>query len=540
LNLRSIVSRLKGRATSGFADLDGSFLSHVRLPVWVIDAFALTIVIGCLAMWSWSDFADCRSDAETIVSATALIMEDHARDSLDAIDRVLESVVASIKETGIQNLGSGAESERLRRLARPLPTTATIIIADHDGNIVAAVPSLPSPPNVSDRHWFRNLKEGSAGPQVGRARDGADNDWFFPISRAIRGPDKAFVGAVQIRIGLAPHFANVFRSLESVFSTLIVKHEAKLELYRAKDGAVVAGFPVTKALRDEPAETSPYVSLSTNLAGDSWTGWARVGGEDHLVATRRLIGWPLIAGVSLPASAIYTQAWWRLLWHSTVAAVTIAALSMLTLLSARQARREAALMGELEHRVKNTLAVVEAVIERAHHNTQSSDEFVASLRGRIRSIAGTQNLLSASHWRGVDLANLVRAELEPYTSGTNTGVEGPPVYLTPTASNALAMVLHELATNAAKYGALSQEAGSVSVRWTLPAENTCGAMLWIEWQEAGGPEVAVPVRKGYGTSVIRDLLGYGLGARVDLIFAASGVRCTIELPVNRGTMREAA
>jgi two-component sensor histidine kinase len=539
LSLRSILYRLKGRATSGFADLDGSLLGYVGLPVGVIDALALAIVLGGLAIWSWTDFADCRNDAETIVSATALTMEDHARHTLDAIDRVLESAVARIEETGIQNLGSEAEKERLRRLARPLPAGATIIVADRDGNVVAAVPSLRSPLNVSDRHWFRNLKEGSTEPQVGRAREGTDNDHFFPVARSIRGPDKAFVGAVQIGVGLA-HFAKVFESLESVFGTLDVKSEAKLEVYRTTDRAVVARFPIARAPLDKPVATSPYVALPTNSAGESWMGWARVGGEDHLVATRHLIGWPLIAGVSLPVSAIYTAAWWRLLWHSVVAAATIATLSMLTLLSARQARREAALMGELEHRVKNTLAVVAAVIERAHDKTKSIDDFVASLRGRIRSMAGTQNLLSESHWRGVDLASLIRAELEPYASGTNTTVEGPAVHLTPTASHGLAMVFHELATNAAKYGALSQEAGSVSVRWTLPAERIPGAMLRIEWEEAGGPEVAVPARKGYGTSVIRDLVTYGHDGRVDLVFAASGVRCTFELPVDGGMMRGAA
>src|SRR5262245_66316555 len=99
------------------------------------------------------------------------------------------------------------------------------------------------------------------------------------------------------------------------------------------------------------------------------------------------------------------------------------------------------------------------------------DEFVESLRGRIRSMAGTHNLLSESHWRGVGLANLIRAELHPYTTSTNTTVEGPGVSLTQIASHALAMVFHELSTNAAKYGALSQSGGRVSVRWTLVARS---------------------------------------------------------------------
>jgi two-component sensor histidine kinase len=513
----------------------GSLLGYVRLPVGVIFAVALGVILGGLATWTWSDFADFRSDAETVVSATALTMDDEVRHSLHAIDVVLETVIARIEEKGIENLGSETETESRRLLARLLPATATIIVANNDGNIVAAVPSLRSPLNVSDHDWFKSLKEGSAEPQVGRAREGTDNDLVIPVARSIRGPDKVFVGAVQIGIGLT-HFASDLWGLHSVFSNLDVKSGAKLVFYRATDRAIVARFPNTTAVLDETVATSPHYSLLADSEGASWMGWTRIRGEAHLVAARRLIGWPLITSVSLSVSDIYRDAWLRLLWHSIVAAASIVALSMLTVLSARQARREAALMRELQHRVKNTLAVVAAVIGRAHDNAQSIDEFVASLRGRIRSIAGTQDLVSESHWRGVDLANLIRAELQPYATGTNTNVEGPAVYLTPSASHALAMVLHELATNAAKYGALSQGAGIVSVRWTLSGEHAPGALLRIEWQETRGPEVAVPVRKGYGTSVIRDLLVQGYGGRVDFVFAASGVRCTIELPVTGEAM----
>lgn len=105
-----------------------------------------------------------------------------------------------------------------------------------------------------------------------------------------------------------------------------------------------------------------------------------------------------------------------------------------------------------------------------------------------------QNLLSESHWRGVSLANLIRAELHPYATSTNTTIEGPAVSLTQTASHAVAMVFHELSTNAAKYGAFSQSGGHVSVRWAL-AEHAPAATLWIEWQETGGPEVVVPARQ---------------------------------------------
>jgi two-component sensor histidine kinase len=203
---------------------------------------------------------------------------------------------------------------------------------------------------------------------------------------------------------------------------------------------------------------------------------------------------------------------------------------MLTLLSARQARREAVLTGEFEHRVKNTLTVA-TVIERARQDTKSIDEFLSSLRARIQSMARTQALLSQSRGR-VSVADLVRTELRPFATGANTSVDGPPVLLSPAASHALAMVVHELATNAAKYGALSRPGGRISVRWG----HSPARVLKIEWEETGGPRVAAPAREGYGSSVIRDLLAYELGGRVNLIFEPDGVRCTIELTANAGSV----
>src|SRR6185503_17402598 len=116
--------------------------------------------------------------------------------------------------------------------------------------------------------------------------------------------------------------------------------------------------------------------------------------------------------------------------------------------------------------VKNMLAVVAAVAERAHDGAQSSEEFMSSLRGRLQSMAGTQTLLDERRGQGVDLSTLVRAELAPYGSAGNFTLDGPPVRLTANAAHVLAMTLHELVTNAAKHGALSRLGGHVLVRWT--------------------------------------------------------------------------
>src|SRR5262249_13862943 len=134
-----------------------------------------------------------------------------------------------------------------------------------------------------------------------------------------------------------------------------------------------------------------------------------------------------------------------------------------------------------------------------------------------------------------------RREFAPYTTD-NTEISGPSITLKPEAAQATAMVLHELATNAAKYGALSSPSGRVSVRWYWLTNGVPHRRLAIEWQEIGGPPVSTPKASGYGTSIIRELIPYELGGTVDLTFAPSGVRCRLEVPAqcvssDRGAVR---
>jgi len=137
-------------------------------------------------------------------------------------------------------------------------------------------------------------------------------------------------------------------------------------------------------------------------------------------------------------------------------------------------------------------------------------------------------LLSESKWRGVPLAEIIRRELAPY-SARNTDISGPNVTLIAGAAEAVAMVFHELTTNAAKYGAFSRGAGRVSVRWRW-LRNGSPDRLGIEWQEIDGPPVRAPSRSGYGTSIIRELIPFELGGAVELSFAPHGTRCRLEIP----------
>jgi PAS domain S-box-containing protein len=188
------------------------------------------------------------------------------------------------------------------------------------------------------------------------------------------------------------------------------------------------------------------------------------------------------------------------------------------------------LIAALDHRVKNLLARVAAVAKDMRHTNDSLDDYVQALDRRIQSMASAHALLSQSRWDGVDLAELVRRQLAPNGTDANTTIGGPNITLSVVVSQALAMVLHELATNAAQYGALSTAHGRVEVNWTSrPGEDA--ANLSIAWREVGGPTVPVSPDCRYGVSIIRDLIPQELGGSVDLAFASGGVCCNIKIPL---------
>ncbi len=197
----------------------------------------------------------------------------------------------------------------------------------------------------------------------------------------------------------------------------------------------------------------------------------------------------------------------------------------------RAEERQDMLIAEFDHRVKNILARVAVVAMYTREGSRSMDEFIQTLDGRIQSMATAHSLLSQSRWNGAGLTELVRHQLAPYATAANMSVSGPDVMLTAAATQAVAMVLHELVTNAAKYGALSSPNGRVSVRWD-PAADGSGATLTIAWQETGGPSISPSLQSGYGTSLIRDLIPHELGGTVDLVMAPDGVHCTIVIPLD--------
>jgi PAS domain S-box-containing protein len=195
-------------------------------------------------------------------------------------------------------------------------------------------------------------------------------------------------------------------------------------------------------------------------------------------------------------------------------------------------KRQALLVSELDHRVKNILAQVAVVATSTRQGSPSVDEFLGSLHGRIQAMAVAHNLLSQAGWKSVGLDALVRSLLAPYATATNVTISGADVVLNSAETQALARVLHELATNAAKYGSLSILGGQISIKWTRKP-NGAATNLSFVWRELGGPQVTSAVQPGYGTNLIRNLIPHELGGTVDLVFGADGVNCRIEFPIGQ-------
>ena len=188
------------------------------------------------------------------------------------------------------------------------------------------------------------------------------------------------------------------------------------------------------------------------------------------------------------------------------------------------------LMAELDHRVKNILAVVSAVVSQTLRSNSPPQTIGIEIEGRIMAIARAHNLLMDHGGTESSLADLVATELRPFEQRNNVVIAGPDVKLTSKASLTLALAIHELATNAAKYGSLSLADGQLNVSWSLVGEDP-PEQLVIEWHEAGGPIVLAPEHRGFGTKLIEVSLVRGLGASVDRVFAEAGVRCSITIPL---------
>jgi two-component sensor histidine kinase len=191
------------------------------------------------------------------------------------------------------------------------------------------------------------------------------------------------------------------------------------------------------------------------------------------------------------------------------------------------------MIDELNHRVKNTLSTVQSIVWQALRKNAVPEAVRESIESRLFALSRSHDLLTREHWEGAGLLGLVNEALEPFgvvnERTERIAITGDNVRLRPKATLALGIALHELATNAVKYGAFSNDGGSILIEWiTKPTIE--GNRLILRWQEKGGPPVTPPTRKGFGSRVIERGLPHELEGTVNLEYPVDGVNCTINVP----------
>lgn len=206
----------------------------------------------------------------------------------------------------------------------------------------------------------------------------------------------------------------------------------------------------------------------------------------------------------------------------------VGAVNMLVDISERKRAEEriTLLAREVDHRSKNLLSLVQATVHLTHGDTP--DDVKAAIEGRLRALANAHALLAQSRWAGADLHQLIKEELLPYDreGGVRTRIDGPELTLEPGTAQSITIALHELTTNAVKYGALSAPTGRVHVEWSHSGDGR----LVLRWEELGGPPVKPPAHQGFGTRVIDRMIRGQLKGEARFDWRAEGLRCEITLP----------
>lgn len=195
----------------------------------------------------------------------------------------------------------------------------------------------------------------------------------------------------------------------------------------------------------------------------------------------------------------------------------------------RDEKRMELLMDELNHRVRNTLAIVNSIASQTLKHTPSMQEFRNTFGGRIAALAKTHTLFATNRWTTSTLREVIAQQLEPYTRQRTAlpTIDGPRLLVNPKQALTLSLVFHELAANAAKYGALSVPAGQVEIRWVIDPERN----LRLTWQESGGPRVAPPSRQGFGSQLIEFNVAHEFGGNAVLEYRSDGVKCLLAIPL---------
>jgi PAS domain S-box-containing protein len=200
----------------------------------------------------------------------------------------------------------------------------------------------------------------------------------------------------------------------------------------------------------------------------------------------------------------------------------------------RAEERQTLLLNELNHRVKNSLATVQSLAVQTLRSSPSPDAFQTDFMARLMALSATHNILTQKLWESASVGEILAAELQPYGGIDQQRIKanGDVVNLKPQQALSLGMAFHELATNAAKYGALSSAQGSITISWSVTQTEAGERHLAVQWREQGGPAVRQPSRQGFGTRLIDRSIVHELGGSVEMNYAPTGLECSFQVPLS--------
>ncbi len=536
-----------------------------RRGPWTVRAYLLFIAINCtlpVAIFGGYFAYHFVSEASARQQAD---LEERLALMRNAVDQRVETIIAELEVLAHSpdlEAGNLARFRNHAEHASRLIGSVTVLLSDRDGNqLVNTRPLPPGAPIPRRQHLEAQNKAWDTGtPQVSD---------LYPA--AVDGQQVISI-EVPVLVDGAVRYMLAAGIVSSTFSDLMQQYvpEAAIGSIIDRNGVLIARRPVldqTIGTRTIPevlqhiGERSAFWIKATSRSGvptytsifrSDLTGWtvdlavARESVDGPLRKTVLLFSGmglvALLAGLLLARliSTRFLRAFATLQEHVRLLAsrqpaspehgpvVEINAMDATLYTVANHLgeimHRQEILLGEINHRVKNTLATISAIARVTRTSATSVPDFVKGFQARVSALSRAYDLLTTSDWAGADLAALVEMTIAPFTRSNRVRICGPSIVLRPKFALAMAAAVQELTTNAAKYGALSDVNGALDIRWTAE-----GQTVHLEWQESDGPPVNTPTRRGFGTKLIEDLLAKDTGWTVELKYLASGLECRITM-----------
>ncbi len=533
-----------------------AFFKRLGLNFWIaiVTGVIVLLISALLTLAILRARQDAIAQARLKASYLSAALREEAEGHLETLALALEYVKRQVETEG----GAAPLVELKTAISSYLPGVANISVIGPDGSLQATSSDVASaPPNFSHFDFFRIEKDSPSGFRFGNPITGLlPNRLAIPATQRLEKKDGEFAGVVLFSVDPA-RATEMYRRVDLGNSGSI--------LLIGTDGIVLFGYTLPRGLDPSVIGTMAHnenalARLQSGASG-SYIATSALDGIERVYSWRRLENFPVIAVVGLGKEEALAAANRQAMRMLALGVLSAGLLIALTILLSREISRRikhaqaleetnaklaaahvdiderkrheeqiTLLLREVNHRSKNMLSVVQAIARQTV--AANPNDFIDRFAERIEALAASQDLLVKNDWRGVDLQELARSQLGHFKDLVDKRIElrGPPLFISASAAQTIGMALHELATNAGKYGALSDGCGGVEVDWSLECGKDGGDTFAIGWRERGGPAVTAPVQAGFGSTVLCQVAKESLDAKVELNYASTGLVWRLQCP----------